>query len=160
VWNDVFKNKDWLESNRATDTNVVLIGANLDILSGITTTHTRPHLMLAAFKSRGGLQYKDDFLRSSLQESFLGLEEHQLQYQLKQLTLAVSRLDVPKVLGQDFCYLFSRRELGIQTRYYYYGDPERRIRTLCSQDVQGINSPITRRDWSGWDLHVGYYLSW
>ncbi|KAF2632993.1 hypothetical protein BU25DRAFT_406266 [Macroventuria anomochaeta] len=144
VWNAIFKDEDWLKSDSAKDTDIVLIGADLDILSGSTTNGARPHLMLAAFDRHGDLQYEDDLLRSSLRGSSLGLEEHQLEYQLEQLTLAVSRLDVPEVLGQDFCYLFSRREQGIQTKYCYWRDPEKKIRNLCPQDIRGIDGPITQ----------------
>jgi hypothetical protein len=112
---DVFKTEDWLESHSAKDVNIVLIGADFDILSGITINKVRPRLLLAAFDHRGELQYKDDLLYPSLRGGSPGLEEHQLE----QLTLPVSRLDVPEVLGQEFCYLFSSREQEIQTKYCY-----------------------------------------
>ena len=67
AWNAIFRNEDWLESDSAKDTNIVLIGADLDIRSGITMNGARPHLILAAFDHRGELQYEDDLLRSSLQ---------------------------------------------------------------------------------------------
>lgn len=139
VWTTVFRSEDWLESDSATDANIVLIGADLDILSGITIDRARPRLVLAAYDRRGDLQYEDDILRSSLRGSSLGLEEHQFE-----LTLAMSRLDVPEVFGKDFRYLFSYGEQGIQTKYCYWKDPKKKIRTLHSQDIQGIDGSITQ----------------
>jgi hypothetical protein len=72
VWTAVFKTEDWLESHSAKDVNIVLIGADLDILSGITMNKVRPRLLLAAFDRRGELQYKDDLLRPSLRGGSLG----------------------------------------------------------------------------------------
>ncbi|KAF1924625.1 uncharacterized protein M421DRAFT_402062 [Didymella exigua CBS 183.55] len=140
VWTAVFKNERWLESHCAQDAKMVLIGTDLDILSGPTTDKAQPRLVLATFDGCGELQYKDDLLSASLRGGIPSSEG----YQLEQLTLAVSRLDVPEVLGQDFCYLFSSREEDIQTRYCYWKDPEKRIRTLCSQDIRGIDGPITQ----------------
>lgn len=51
---------------------------------------------------------------------------------------------MPEVLGQDFCYLFSGRENDIQTKYCYWKDPEKKIRTLCLPDIRGIDGPITQ----------------
>ena len=86
-------------------------------MSGLTINKAQPRL-------RGGIP---------------GSKEHQLE----RLTLAVSRLDVPEVLGQDLCYLFSGSEQEIKTKYCYWRDPEKKIRTLCSQDIRGIDGPIT-----------------
>lgn len=140
VWTAVFRNEDWLESCSTKDVNIVLIGTDLDIISGLTINKAQPRLVLAAFDRRGELQYENDLLHLSLRGVTPGLKEHQLE----RLTLAVSRLDVPEVLGQDFYYLFSSREQEIQTKYCYWKDPEKKTRTLCSQNIRGINGPITQ----------------
>ncbi|KAF2632446.1 hypothetical protein BU25DRAFT_418126 [Macroventuria anomochaeta] len=142
VSNAIFKSKDWLTSDSAKDTDIVLIGVDLDILSGITTNGARPHLMLAAFDRRSDLQYEDDFLCSSLHGSSLGLEEHQLEYQLEHLTLVVSRLDVPEVLGQDFCYLFSSREQGYK-QSVAVGEIQRKRFELYARRTS-VDGPITQ----------------
>ncbi|KAF1357326.1 hypothetical protein EJ07DRAFT_157641 [Lizonia empirigonia] len=139
VWTAVFKNEGWLESYCGKDVNIVLIGADLDLLSGITTDKAQPRLVLAAFDRCGELQYEENLLHSSLRGGSLGLKDHQF----KHLSLAVSRLDVPEVLGQDFSYLFSTRQ-ELQTKYCYWRDPERRVRTLHPQDIRGIDGPITQ----------------
>jgi hypothetical protein len=139
VWTAVFRTEDWLESCSAKDVNIVLIGADLDILSGLTMNKAQPRLVLAAFDRRSELQYENDLLHLSLRGGTPGLKEHQLE----QLTLAVSRLDVPEVLGRDFCYLFFKQQ-GIQTKYCYWRDPEKKIRTLCSQDIRGVDGQITQ----------------
>lgn len=139
VWTAVFKNEAWLTSHSAKDVNIVLIGTSLDILGGITISKAQPHLVLAAFDRRGELQYENDLLRLSLRGDTSGLREHQLE----QLILTITRLDVPEVLGQDFHYLFSSRDQDIETKYCFWSDPEKRIRTLCSQDIRGIGGPIT-----------------
>ena len=112
----MFTNEDWSERCSAKDVNIVLVGADLDILSGLTINKAQPRLVLATFDCRSELQYEDDLLRLSLRGRTPGPKEHQLE----RLTLAVSRLDVPQILGQDFCYLFSSREQEIQTKYCYW----------------------------------------
>ncbi|KAF2626147.1 hypothetical protein BU25DRAFT_472378 [Macroventuria anomochaeta] len=88
VWTAVFRNEDWLESCSAKDVNIVLIGADLDILSGLTVNKAQPCLVLAAFDRCGELQYKNDLLHLSLRGGTSGLKEHQLE----QLTLAIQNL--------------------------------------------------------------------
>lgn len=61
---------------------------------------SRLRLVLAAFDRRGDLQCLDDLLHSSLQGGSISLEEHQLE----QLTLAVSRLDVPEMVSVGKCH--------------------------------------------------------
>ena len=95
----------------AKDVNIVLMGADLDIMSGLTINKAQPRLVLTAFDRHGDLQYENDSLHLSLRGGTPGSKEHQIE----RLTLAVSRLDVPEVLGQDFCYIFSSREQEIQT---------------------------------------------
>ena len=79
------------------------------------------------------------------------MEEHQLE----QLTLAVGRLDVPEVLGNDFRYLFSYVEQKMQTKYCYWKDPEKKIRYLRSQDIRGIDGPVMQTQ----DLRPIFLLS-
>ena len=85
-------------------------------MSGLTINKAQRRLVLAAFDRRGELQYENNLLHLSLRGSTPGSKEHQLE----RLTLAVSRLDVPEILGQ------------------------KKIRTLCSQDIRGIDGPITQ----------------
>ena len=140
MWTAVFRNEDWLESCSAKDANIVLIGVDLDILSALTMNNAQPRLVLTAFDHRGELQYENELLHLSLRGGTPGSKE----YQLEQLTLAVSRLDVPEVVGQDFGYLFSSRKQEIQKKYCYWRDTGKNIRTLCSQNIRGIDGPITQ----------------
>ncbi|KAF1347259.1 hypothetical protein EJ07DRAFT_160398 [Lizonia empirigonia] len=80
VWTAVFKNEGWLESYCGKDVNIVLIGADLDLLSGITTDKAQPRLVLAAFDRCGELQYEENLLHSSLRGGSLGLKDHQFKH--------------------------------------------------------------------------------
>ena len=139
VWSAIFKSDQWHESCGAEYANIVLVGTDLDILSGTRTNSARPSLVLTAFDRAGDLQYEDDLLRSSFRGTYTGPGE----YHLEQTVLTIGSFDVPEVFGKDFRYLFSRDGQQLQTKYCYWKDPSKKIRTLKGQDIRGIGGQIT-----------------
>ncbi|KAL1598067.1 hypothetical protein SLS59_007077 [Nothophoma quercina] len=97
---------------------------------------------MAVFDRQGDVQYERDLLSSCLRGDLLDSDEHQSD----RLILVKSRLDVPELMGNDFSYLFSDGDQGIQTKYCYWGDPEKKIRNLHAQNIRGIGGAITRME--------------
>jgi hypothetical protein len=143
VWSMVFKTEAWHESTAGQDSNIVLIGTDLDILSSTQGTSVRPRLVLAVSDHAGDLQYNDDLLCSSLCATYQGPGE----YELEQLAITVGRFDVPEILGKDFGYLFAKNEKNnLETKYCYWRDPKKKFRTTQRQDIRGIGGTITEAE--------------
>jgi hypothetical protein len=122
VWNAIFKNNEWHECEEAKHANIVLIRADLDILSNAKKSSARAHIMLTIYNRRGDLGDKHKLLDSSLRAIKSGPEE----YKGERHTLTLGDFSVPKLQGKDFRYFL-----------------EKKIRTLKSQDIRGINRLIT-----------------
>jgi hypothetical protein len=101
-----------------------------------TRTPARPHIVLAVWDHNGDVQYQD------LGESLRGTYDDSSMSKLDELDLTVSSLTVPEIDADDCRYLFSKTENGLQTKYCYWNDPERSIRTLESKHILGIGGSI------------------
>jgi hypothetical protein len=140
VWNAVFHTRQWLNSGAATSANIVLIGADLDLFENADPKSKRAQLLLTAFDSTGDLQYEESLLSSSLR----GLYNSPEKAVSNELELTIGRFDVPEILGKDFRYLFSENHSVLQTKYCYYNDPHKRIRTVGPHDIKGIGGEISK----------------
>jgi hypothetical protein len=98
----------------------VLISAGIGLLSSFTTDRAQPRFVFAAFNRSGEPQYSPDLIFSSLGGGALNSEEHQLM-------LATRRLDLPKVLEEDFRYLFPCNKSELETKCQYREDPPPQI---------------------------------
>jgi hypothetical protein len=130
VWDRIFEKEEW--ANKAYDeheANIVMFGTDLDKLKD---SSAQLHIVLAINDRSGDVQYEKQLLESSLK----------CPSKLEKLDLTMSSFQVPEIDGDDFSYLFSTHENGLQTKYCYWGDPEKKIRTLNSENILGIDGPL------------------
>jgi hypothetical protein len=139
VWTTIFKSDRWHESPSAENAQIILIGADLDILGDKNINSARPSVVLTAFDCAGDLQYENDLLRSSFRGAYNGPGE----YQLEHASILISSFDSSEVFGRNFHYLFSKNNHRLQTKYCYWKDPKKKIRTASGQDIRGIGGAIT-----------------
>ena len=68
--------------------------------------------------------------------------------ELEQVFLEVPTFAMGECRGDDFSYLFKYGGRSpLETRYCYYNDPKKTVRTLRSEGVRGIGRQITKRDY-------------
>jgi hypothetical protein len=139
VWGAIFLSDQWHKSFGAQHANIILFGADLDVLGGVKTDSARPSVVLTAYDCAGDLQYEDDLLYSSFRGTYTGPGE----YRIEQTDLLISDFGVPEVIGNNFSYLFSVNKQQLQTKYCYWKDPKKKIRTLGEQDIRGVGGPVT-----------------
>jgi hypothetical protein len=121
-----------------------LFGADLDELSaGDSIKRTRrslkPHIVLAIYDRSGNVQYE------KFGESLRGTYSKPSMSNLEKLDLTVGSFIRPEIDAgdfDDFSYLFSETPNGLQTKYCYWNDPDRSIKTLDSKHILGIGGPI------------------
>jgi hypothetical protein len=145
VWSSIFKTEEWLQSNGAESSNIVLFGADLDLLGthGKKKSPRQLHIVLTAFDPAGDLRYEHESFRKSFRVQYGGTEK---DYKLDCLNLTVGSFDASEILGTDFRYLFSSQGQKLQTKYCFWNDPEKKIRTLKTEQILGIDGPITKPD--------------
>lgn len=142
VWSAVFQTKLWADSAAAASASIVLIGADIDLFEGVGPMQTQACLLLTAFDRTGDLQYEEDLLSSSLRGPYNSFREAVSN----DVRLTVGRFDIPEILGGDFSYLFSPEHPRLQTKYCYYNDPQKKIRTVGAEDIRGIGGVISRME--------------
>lgn len=130
----IFKNDKQLQAAIKHSANLVLIRANLDILSRDEKSLQRLYVLLTAYNMSRDLQYKKDLFRLSVYKTCKNL----------QLTLIVDSILTIECLSKDFYYLFlqNRQQEPLQTKYCYYNNLKRKIRTLELKDILGISRQI------------------
>ncbi|KAF2024850.1 hypothetical protein EK21DRAFT_117367 [Setomelanomma holmii] len=140
IWSAIFKTEEWLECGSAKQAHIVLIGAGLDMLSKPQKDAARPHIVLTVYDRAGDLQYENNLFRSSFRGRYNGPGV----YELDQLTITVGKFDVPEILEEDFHHVFSENsQQRLQTKYCYWKDPMKSIRTLDQKDARGVGGPIS-----------------
>jgi hypothetical protein len=145
AWNAVFKRLNWLQD--AYDThkgNIVLIGIDLDNIGGDKESEKRPHIALAVYDRGGDIQYTFKLFCKSLRGTFT---EHRISH-LERVDLTISRFDISETsdFENGFGYLFREGKDGLHTKYCFWKDPEKKIRTLDSNNIIGIDGPVSRLD--------------
>jgi hypothetical protein len=138
VWSSIFMLEDWHECPAGQGADIVLIGADLDILGSVYSPN-RPHVVLAVFDRGGDLQWEEERFRLSFGKNYNGPGV----YELEHLTLTIGNFDVPEIYGQDFRFLFSQSTNHLHTKYCYWGDPRKTISTVARQDIRGVGGVIT-----------------
>lgn len=106
----------------------------------------QPHWALAVNDLEGDIQYEDKLFLDSLRRPYKSAKRIQHQYDLEHVKLTAGCFSVPEVLGKDFRDLFSTAGGQLQTQYCYWGDGQRKIRTLTSKDILGIGGPISHTE--------------
>jgi hypothetical protein len=140
VWGAIFKNDKWLKKAIELHGHPVLIGADLDILSGAKKSSRRPKLVLAVLSS-----YSDCVSTLRVQPGWVPPGGGYKEIQLEKATLTVNDFSILSTFNsKDFRYLFSQNKQGkIETKYCYYDDPKKKIQILQPENIRGIGGQIT-----------------
>lgn len=164
VWTTVFKDNEWLEYATSlflppdSYSNPVLIGKDLDLLTKKGQRTRRPRLFLTVKDLYGDLQNEKEMLQRCLRGNLGALPKSESRLdnlvfpattlELEQVFLEVPTFAMGECRGDDFSYLFKYGGRSpLETRYCYYNDPKKTVRTLRSEGVRGIGGQITKRDY-------------
>jgi len=136
IWRKIFKDETWInQAIKDFKVRPVLFGQNLyNLVSG---SGKPVYLALVAIDKDGDLQCrKDQFLNSLQNHERKGNEIH---FSSSNIILNVAEILLsPEITPIDTRRLFSYRYKILKSAYLLWDDPEHKVRSLGSEDIDGI----------------------